>query len=1029
MKKYLLIIILVLIATTANAVETVGPGQTHPTIQAGVNAASPGETVLVYDATYQEEVSISTQGVIVKSNTEWGAILDGNNKTLEAAFTVTASDVEIIGFKIQDYKSVLQGTTTQGIVNFDSGSSRSEVKYCYFTDNEVGMGNSGVVRTRTAYIVVRGNVFDSNTFVGGDTGVVESLYGVGVVVELNKFTNNATAYYEIYAHGSSDSTQQDYVVRYNYFSSNPVRLRKGIRYDVQHNIFVDYLQFHDDGETNNYTGGANDSVNDYLNEDSSATRNTFLNTSSPSQAITDRMQDNNTYTYNVIMDVSNGIWEAWPGADGITIDYNHYDNVTTQHTFETGDLTHSPIGTTTGDVSYNSTTGYQDRLAASPAQGADLKITAGVWPFTTHGDVALQSDYPYGGADTSPPSLSGGSPSGTQPSHVTTREVSLTAIDSSGVSGCRWDTADDAYADMPSGNALSTSCGSGTHCFDVTTTASTAYTRYVACTDGTTANTAENNLAISWTEGAASGDTDAPVLTDIGFSPDPETCPGGTNQQFDIVVTPIDTSQVYCGAMLTANEGSFDKDTPATYIAMECTGGATLCDGGTVFVYQPNLACDGVARNYSIVCWDTAGYESALDGTPEVVITPPSEPTQTETTVTDVDPYDGQLVVPLSQVITFTLGNVDGGITTGSIGVDLNGTAYDCLDAELTCTEVVSGEEYDVSLDVTPLAESTYYTVTITAYNLTTAHVFNFETWEPSSAGLSSLVTLVNAVFYPGGINPPDTIDPEIESGSIGTDGETVTVTFTESVDVTLSDDNDFNIDCLSAGSINLTGITGSAETYTLTAASTVNEGDTCDLDYVGAANEIVDLAGRSLGGTITDIAIANYSELPASATCDVPSTKTTGTYVAYKIANGTYNTVGQSFEAGCSISNQPVTIEWTVSAVGGAGCTDTEFYITDTRFDFMNDYICADTSGNTFNSTGEKTQQITGCTLSEGSTYYIGIACPSANGSTDFIRAYLSESSNTYADGTFWYGLYNTGDLSAQRTQSDLNFRVRIGQ
>ena len=139
----------------------VGAGKQFSSIQSSINSAKSGDTIRVYNGTYRESINITKSNITLISHNQWGAILDGNNKSLKRAITVNASNNKIVGFRIQNYSTV--NSSNDGIIYLSGNANYSEVKYCIFELNKTVGGNSGCVKTMYASnIVIRGNIFQNN---------------------------------------------------------------------------------------------------------------------------------------------------------------------------------------------------------------------------------------------------------------------------------------------------------------------------------------------------------------------------------------------------------------------------------------------------------------------------------------------------------------------------------------------------------------------------------------------------------------------------------------------------------------------------------------------------------------------------------------------------------------------------------------------------------------------------------------------------------------------------------------------------
>lgn len=109
-----------------------------------------------------------------------------------------------------------------------------------------------------------------------------------------------------------------------------------------------------------------------------------------------------------------------------------------------------------------------------------------------------------------------------------------------------------------------------------------------------------------------------------------------------------------------------------------------------------------------------------------------------------------------------------------------------------------------------------------------------------------------------------DVTAPTCSTATIGTNGTALTLAMSETV---TRSGGTFDVDCSTAGAnITATYSSGSgSNSLVYTLGTTVNSGDTCNLDYNGAANGIEDAAGNDLA-SITDKAITNNSTQSASS-------------------------------------------------------------------------------------------------------------------------------------------------------------------
>jgi hypothetical protein len=157
------------------------PGALYTSIQAAVDAAAPGDTVNVCSGTYSETVTVTKRltlrgaqaGVDARSAMRTGlpateSVVNGtaSGLTRTTAFVVTASEVTIDGFTVQDATN----TNVFGAgVMMGAGTSGTQFLNNIVQNNIVGVflaNQSPVLQT-----VIRGNLFRNNNQPGLATGI------------------------------------------------------------------------------------------------------------------------------------------------------------------------------------------------------------------------------------------------------------------------------------------------------------------------------------------------------------------------------------------------------------------------------------------------------------------------------------------------------------------------------------------------------------------------------------------------------------------------------------------------------------------------------------------------------------------------------------------------------------------------------------------------------------------------------------------------------------------------------------------
>jgi len=207
-------------ATSSQAATTIHVPADQPTIQAGINAASNGDTVLVSPGTYYEQINFGGKAIVVRSQS-------GNKVTIIDG-TGLVGPVVTFGSG-ETTSSVLQGFTIQnGSLNsstFEGGGIAVIVASPSIIGNvirnNVGASGGGGINVYQGSPLVKGNTITGNTvaFTGGTEGggidvlsassaqivdnIIQNNFGVGfgggiglngagnVVVLNNTIVNNA----------------------------------------------------------------------------------------------------------------------------------------------------------------------------------------------------------------------------------------------------------------------------------------------------------------------------------------------------------------------------------------------------------------------------------------------------------------------------------------------------------------------------------------------------------------------------------------------------------------------------------------------------------------------------------------------------------------------------------------------------------------------------------------------------------------------------------------------------------------------
>ncbi len=131
-----------------------GPAADFESIQAAVNAAYDGDTILVYEGTYTENIDVDKANITIRS--ESGNPFDTivQSASSGSVLCVYGDGVKISGFSIT------------GASEGSSGIFLGTVEYCLIENNELSENGHGICLASSSYNILNNNRANSNTYCG-----------------------------------------------------------------------------------------------------------------------------------------------------------------------------------------------------------------------------------------------------------------------------------------------------------------------------------------------------------------------------------------------------------------------------------------------------------------------------------------------------------------------------------------------------------------------------------------------------------------------------------------------------------------------------------------------------------------------------------------------------------------------------------------------------------------------------------------------------------------------------------------------
>jgi parallel beta-helix repeat protein len=227
MKNFLLTILIVLLPVTTYATNLeVGSGMPYTTIQAAVDVAQPGDTVLIHAGTYTNSTLISSSGAtyLADDSSRYANVIFKNNGTSQDRITIKSygdgdvfldgqSSVEFNIYSISRQYYTVEGLKFKNAALTSVKFYGSQAKSLYL-DNNTFTGTVSVPSAKGVEAKGNGLQVTNNTFtLPAAFTAIDAYYATDSIIARNTITGSQ---YGIYLHDYTDGS----IIEYNILTAN-----------------------------------------------------------------------------------------------------------------------------------------------------------------------------------------------------------------------------------------------------------------------------------------------------------------------------------------------------------------------------------------------------------------------------------------------------------------------------------------------------------------------------------------------------------------------------------------------------------------------------------------------------------------------------------------------------------------------------------------------------------------------------------------------------------------------------------------